>query len=612
MAKKILSQWAIFHLVLLAVFLAFANYACADVNSDYKAGSNFAKQIKGQGESTLKNFKPESELPNYSAKPNESKYYGGVSAGGDKGLTSDGVNNWANSDVGKAVNDSVLNNPKEPISPDAPFITAGKDTEANADKIVGNTDGQCQAQTVNRTEYTNYTCERDLKVEQYCTRTAKIVGDWTDTTKEVDMEIDSYNLRFSKSGKYGVVTTFVVPSGVYGEILWATITNSDPGYTSNMTLSLLGKAVTTNAGTHYFYPTGKLSAGQSIAMSLNGSANSGMTISFYEKKKGRFRVKIRLKVGDRKYQPRVEWVENCPFSKSEGAKQKTECIEPGGNKTITAEGQTYTLYQQCWTYKDTYMTQAADAGTCKAYMANPACTLATRQCAFKSEEGACLHENATFSCETKTSGKVMICGGDVFCLDGECDKAQNGKNNDFAHAVSQLAAVAAAGKDVAALNGIDVRAFTGKAKYCKKFAVGFSNCCKDSGWGNDLGLASCSSEEKALGKAKEKKLTVSIGEFCSKKVLGVCVEKKRSYCQFDSKLAQIVQQQGRAWQLGIGFGKAKSPDCRGITVEELQRVNFDKLDFSNFFDDLMNNQKVPTNDALLNKVKEQINNQIKP
>ena len=125
MAKRMFVQWAVIHLILLAVFLAFANYARADANSDYKAGSDFAKQIKGQGESTLKNFKPESELPNYSANPNESKYYGGVSAGGDKGLTSDGVNHWANSDVGKAVNDSVLNNPKEPISPDAPFITAG-------------------------------------------------------------------------------------------------------------------------------------------------------------------------------------------------------------------------------------------------------------------------------------------------------------------------------------------------------------------------------------------------------------------------------------------------------------------------------------------------------
>jgi hypothetical protein len=41
-----------------------------------------------------------------------------------------------------------------------------------------------------------------------------------------------------------------------------------------------------------------------------------------------------------------------------------------------------------------------------------------------------------------------------------------------------------------------------------------------------VGLARCSSEEKALAKAKKDKLTVSIGEFCSKKVLGICLEKK--------------------------------------------------------------------------------------
>jgi hypothetical protein len=61
----------------------------------------------------------------------------------------------------------------------------------------------------------------------------------------------------------------------------------------------------------------------------------------------------------------------------------------------------------------------------------------------------------------------MICGGDVFCLDGECDKAVSGTNNGFGQAVSELAALAAAGKDVAALNGVDVRAFTGKANSVK-------------------------------------------------------------------------------------------------------------------------------------------------
>ncbi|MGV1419147.1 conjugal transfer protein TraN, partial [Klebsiella pneumoniae] len=187
-----------------------------------------------------------------------------------------------------------------------------------------------------------------------------------------------------------------------------------------------------------------------------------------------------------------------------------ECISPGGTRTITLGGRDYSFTEACWKYKDTWLTQPADSGSCESLMKNTACTLSSRQCAFSSEEGTCLHEYATYSCETRTSGKQMICGGDVFCLDGECDKATSGKSNDFGQAVSELAALAAAGKDVAALNGVDVRAFTGKAKFCKKFAAGFSNCCKDSGWGQDVGLARCSSEEKALAKAKKDKLTVSI------------------------------------------------------------------------------------------------------
>ncbi len=63
---------------------------------------------------------------------------------------------------------------------------------------------------------------------------------------------------------------------------------------------------------------------------------------------------------------------------------------------------------------------------------------------------------------------------------------------------------------------------------------------------------------------------------------------------------------GRNGQLHIGFGGASSPDCRGITVEELQRIDFNMLDFTNFMDDLMKNQKIPENDVLTNKTKERI------
>ncbi len=126
-----------------------------------------------------------------------------------------------------------------------------------------------------------------------------------------------------------------------------------------------------------------------------------------------------------------------------------------------------------------------------------------------------------------------------------------------------------------------------------------------SGWPNAAVM------KRPLAKAKSNKLTVSVGEFCSKKVLGVCLEKKRSYCQFDSKLAQIVQQQGRNGQLRISFGSAKHPDCRGITVDELQKIQFNRLDFTNFYEDLMNNQKIPDSGVLTQKVKEQIADQLK-
>lgn len=63
---------------------------------------------------------------------------------------------------------------------------------------------------------------------------------------------------------------------------------------------------------------------------------------------------------------------------------------------------------------------------------------------------------------------------------------------------------------------------------------------------------------------------------------------------------------GRNGQLHIGFGGASSPDCRGITVAELQGIDFNKLDFTNFMEDLINNQKIPDNSELTEKTKARI------
>ncbi|EJS0221482.1 type-F conjugative transfer system mating-pair stabilization protein TraN [Salmonella enterica] len=598
---------------MLPLFLLLAaGQAQADSNSDYRAGSDFAHQIKGQGTGSIRNFNPQESIPGYNANPDETKYYGGVTAGGDSGLKNDGTTQWATGETGKTITESFMNKPKDILSPDAPFIEKGRDVVNRADSIVGNTGQQCSAQEINRSEFTNYTCERDTTVEEYCTRTATITGDWRETT-----EVRTYTLTafsFSRSGKQIVFSVTVPEAGTISSASLNVITqnylwNSRAGFMNTIFNMTWGSTITLGGATGMM-----LSKGSGTSCSGNGSCTGTLDDRiFNELTSGRttFTLTLVMQVKDREWIPRVEWVESCPFNKADGVLKGTECSEPGGTKTGVMEGKPWSLTEACWAYRDKYVTQSADNGTCQAYVDNPACTLATRQCAFYSGEGTCLHEYATYSCESKTSGKVMICGGDVFCLDGECDKAQSGKSNDFGEAVSQLAALAAAGKDVAALNGIDVRAFTGQAKFCKKAAAGYSNCCKDSGWGQDIGLAKCSSDEKALAKAKTNKLTVSVGEFCSKKVLGVCLEKKRSYCQFDSKLAQIVQQQGRNGQLHISFGSSKHPDCRGITVDELQQIKFDQLDLTNFYEDLMNNQKIPDSGALTEKVKEQIADQLR-
>lgn len=603
----------------IATTMASVN-AFADADAQYRAGADFARQVQGQGESSLKNFNPSASIPNYTASPGEKKYYGGVTATGDGALKADGTTGWTTNEATKAVTDSFVNNPKEPISPDAPFIKASQDVQSRADTIIGKTgQTQCEAQNISRSEFTNYTCERDLLVEQACTRTASITGHYEDTSETKQIVIQSQNISFASS-EAGYTGTWTAP--VTGKVVAATATYSwnkrlafsNPNWFMRVTTPFGLISMDNDTGSLALSSGMQLKKGAGMVFSIRTRRNNPTTDSIWKHSNMRysFTVTLQIEIPAKKWVPDVVWNESCPFSKSEGTLKKTECIEPGSTKTVVVDGVSYPVTQACWKYKDTYMTQAADNGTCKTYMNNPACTLASRTYAFTAEDGSgCLHEYATYSCETRTSGQVMICGGDTFCLDGDCERAQNGKNNDFAPVVSALAALAAAGKDVAAINSVNVRAFTGSAKFCKKFAAGFSSCCKDGGWGQDVGLARCSSEEKALGKAKENKLTVSIGEFCSKKVLGVCLEKKRSYCQFDSKLAQIVQQQGRNGQLHIGFGKASSPDCRGITQTELQQIKFDKLDFSNFFDDLQKNKKIPDNDTLTKRVREEIAAQLK-
>jgi len=64
----------------------------------------------------------------------------------------------------------------------------------------------------------------------------------------------------------------------------------------------------------------------------------------------------------------------------------------------------------------------------------------------------------------------------------------------------------------------------------------------------------------------------------------VCLTKTTNHCCFGSKLSKILQEQIRD-QLGIDWGTPKEPNCRALTIEELQKADFSKIDLKEFFGD---------------------------
>ncbi|PHM72218.1 conjugal transfer mating pair stabilization protein TraN [Xenorhabdus sp. KJ12.1] len=108
----------------------------------------------------------------------------------------------------------------------------------------------------------------------------------------------------------------------------------------------------------------------------------------------------------------------------------------------------------------------------------------------------------------------------------------------------------------------------------------------------------CTQDEFKLAVKKETKLATFIDSWCQTKALGQCIEKRSSYCAFNSQISRIIHEQGRR-QLGIGWGNdSKNPDCRGFTLEEFGKIDFSKIDLSEWIGSLYEANLLPTADSI--------------
>ena len=222
----------------------------------------------------------------------------------------------------------------------------------------------------------------------------------------------------------------------------------------------------------------------------------------------------------------------------------------------------------------------------------------------------CLKENMFGECDlwekTYDLGKraatrrdrVQFKEDEIWGLGGDFDASYD-KNNELAEALSTLSFFSDMQKDPGYPGRkIDkkIEIFRGDKLQCQcSFIQGaLYDCCKKmEGVAISAYLAKCTAQEQSLAERRQLGQCHHVG---SKKE-NLDTQTAQVFCCFPTKLARILHEQGRE-QLQIAWGDAETPECRGFSLGELQKIDFTKIDLSDAVEDISIDR-----DALLSKVR---------
>ena len=119
----------------------------------------------------------------------------------------------------------------------------------------------------------------------------------------------------------------------------------------------------------------------------------------------------------------------------------------------------------------------------------------------------------------------------------------------------------------------------------------------------------CDAEDQKVAMARGQGLCHFIGTHCVDKVPGLgCTKREEVYVCFNSLLARLINEQGRA-QIGRGWGSVETPDARGFTIEEIEELDFTEMDFTAFVQDVLREVQSKgefTDEATLARIRERL------
>ncbi len=257
-------------------------------------------------------------------------------------------------------------------------------------------------------------------------------------------------------------------------------------------------------------------------------------------------------------------------------------VNPEPNKPTTdSELITRDVWEKHYTYKCLKKVE----GDCHKLSAR-GCVQIASTCMEKISN-VCIAWKQTYRCPSKKQKQARYRAvGDKtpFCFTGDCVNADYQANGELAEAMTHLVVLKEAQDDIRANLGI----FKGQSRRCRKAWQGARDCCGSGNrWAVTWKMApGCDTQEKELGDWRAKRRCVEVGTFCAQKlpIIG-CIEKKITFCCFGTKLSKLIQEQGRR-QLKMGWGSPEDPNCRGLSPEELSRLDFATMDLSELFNDV--------------------------
>lgn len=297
--------------------------------------------------------------------------------------------------------------------------------------------------------------------------------------------------------------------------------------------------------------------------------------------------------------PNVEWSNSCSNIPSDFKElDPRRCTVAGSTKLVSGKE----VKLPCWEYQTVYGL-GKDKITDETTSIPKNCTVVDSSC-LSGSSGICAIQDLTISCTTKKCSKSQIkCGEPNFCSDGSCftPDEKPADADKFYENVSTVAAVANSTSDIEDKSKDLIQFNRGQAKSCGIAIAGLYNCCK---YKNSF-LHHCSTEEMEIDEAKKKGVAIDLGIYCSKRFLGICLEHKGRYCIFHDKLSRIIQEQGKP-QLGLNLGSAKYPDCRGFYRGEFENIDFDRIDFSEFYKDIDDANAIPDSEELQKLIDERM------